>query len=152
MALTPTTSRGSSQPVTRESFTGGAGAVIANTEFGSLRWVKAAGDTLVTLTDPLAPVIVTAGVYAVAVYGQVGSVTVGGYWTGELDLDLDGDDQFLVAASGLSSVANSGSLPVSLSLTYYIPAGGVVSFSAGNFDGTSARTFTIISAYIQRLA
>jgi hypothetical protein len=142
MALNPTTSRGSSsaQPHTQEFLHNAPGESIANGDFSALVWTKDTGDTLLNLTVPTLPTIITSGIYAFNSQVYASTFTVGGYFQAQLDLDLDGADWAPVVTSALATAA---AYPVvALPVTMYLTAGMKVRILVSNFDGVAARDFS----------
>jgi hypothetical protein len=142
---------GGSQPITHEAFASGPSNGINDGESEPLGWVRDTGDVLVDLTDPLFPVIVTEGVYAVTVGVTTTNLTAGGYFSTELVFDYDGAYQ-AVSPTSPTATAVLTNPTVVVSLTYYLPAGAKLALNAYNFDGVATRNFQIVQAYIQRLA
>jgi hypothetical protein len=151
VAGVPASSRGggSAAPITRAIYTTPAAAAvdIANDGNAYLPFALFDGSSLLDLTDTAAPVIVTAGTYAVtAAYVADASMTVGGYFTGRLyfgDITLNDD------SPAASAVSPSPRLLVPT--TYYLPADSVVKVRVYNFDGAALRGFGF-TLYLQRLS
>lgn len=116
--------------------------------FVGLPWVEnddVRQDSLLDLTDPLNPTVITGGVYTVSVAVGAGSgVTAGKSAYVELDLDNLGDDAIVWSAIDLG-LANRAA---ALSLTYYVPAGGVF-FVGVIHDVGSATIFQMSAAVVQ---
>jgi hypothetical protein len=142
---------GGSQPTTHEAFSTGPSNGIADGANEPLGWVRDTGDVLVDLTDPFFPVIITEGVYAVTVGVSGASLTAGGYFSPELVFDYDGAYQAVSPTSPAATAVLTSPI-AEVSLTYYLPAGAKLALNAYNFDGTTSRNFSIVQAYIQRIA
>jgi hypothetical protein len=142
---------GSSAPITREQIAGNPTS-IANGASVNLPWnVVSSGDALLDLTTPAAPTIVTAGTYAVSVeVDPVASMTAAGWFSVSLTLDSGGE---AAAMNGTSPPASASlDMPgLSVSLTYYIPAGGTIVVRVHNGDGVSAIDF-VLFGIVQRLS
>jgi hypothetical protein len=151
MGGVPSSSRGggSAAPTTRAIYTPSAPGVvdIANDGNAYIPFTLSDGTALLDLTDPAAPVIVTAGTYAVTVaYVVDASMTVGGYFTGRLYF---GDITLNAESPAASAVSPSPRLLVPT--TYYLPADSVVKARVYNFDGAATRGFGF-TLYLQRLS
>lgn len=134
----------------REQIRGNA-VTIANGATGSLTWdTKLSGSDLLDLTDPANPAVITAGVYAVTIRVGNFGLTVGGTFFAEFDLDLNGEDPEVIPTSP-PSVAGQTHPTIVASMTYYIPAGGVINVTVGNNDGANAVDFTLF-AVVQRVS
>jgi hypothetical protein len=149
--FTPSTSHGAASPVTQEQVTG-ASTAVANGASTILTWdTKGAGDTLLDLTAPTAPTVVTAGVYSVAtVFFALSELTAAGSFVAALDLDLNGEDPQVVATSP-GQIAGRGGLYVALANTWYLPAAAVLQARVTNLDGVASRNFRI-DAFLQRIS
>ena len=140
---------GGSQPVTREQFFGIASNIADNAQ-GNLTWDNPQGDALLNLSTPGLPTVVAAGVYAVSVTVTGNSITVGGYYQANLDMDTANEDARVTEDSPTASASHDNPL-ISLANTYYVPAGGIISVSVANLDGSATRAFAM-SAVVQRLS
>lgn len=155
MTLSPTSSRGSggsAAPETREELFGNA-VSVANAASGALTWDTSIGpDSLLTLTVPSLPTVITAGVYAVTidVVASV-SMTADGYFEVFLHLDNTGFNQATRTDTRLATAA--GPTPrLSLALAWYCPAGSQIRADVFNRDGAATRTFALDNASVQRLS
>lgn len=133
----------------REILSGNPTAV-GNGASAALTWnTKDSGSALLDLTTPDAPKIVTAGVYAVTVTVTPAAITAAGYYTVSLALDSSGDDASVSTTSPASAIANTAPV-ISCGLTYFVPAGGVIAVTVGNFDGANSVNFSL-AAVVQAL-
>jgi hypothetical protein len=120
---------------------------IANDANAYLPFALFDGSALLDLTDPAAPVIVTAGTYAATVaYVTDTTLTVGGYFTGRFYF---GDITLNDESPAASAVSPSPRLLVPA--TYYLPADSAVKARVYNFDGAATRGFGF-TLYLQRLS
>lgn len=108
------------------------------------------GDDLLDVTDPGAPVVIDAGVYAITALTQPSvDMTAGGIYTLSMEFDSDGDDQsFALTLEGTAGLPRP---PALLAFTYYIPAGGLLRFQAVNLDGVQSISFAL-AIYVQRIS
>jgi hypothetical protein len=135
-------------PITRAQYGTAAPTTIANNANANIAWELTSGSSLLDLTTPDAPTVVTAGVYAVTVFtSTTAAMTANGRYEMAFDLDRDGDDPQLVLIPG----ATSGPVRTTAALTYYCPAGAVLQVNIANKDGVASRDFTFIGV-IQRLS
>ncbi len=136
----------------REKFVPLNGVSIANAAFGSLTWDnKVSGSDLLDLSDPLNPTVVSDGVYAVTVTASTDPISTGGYYTLYLTLDSTAEDA-VAAHDSPPSIAAINNPFVSCSLTYFIPAGGIINASVYNGDGVNSVVFYIYTAIVQRIS
>jgi hypothetical protein len=123
--------------------------LINNGATGTLTWdTKDSGPTLLNITVPAAPTIVTAGVYAVqAEVSPTGNMTAQGQFT--LSLSLSG-----AAGGGASVVATATDLiPTGQALVIATcAAGDAIAFTLHNLDGVQNLHFEISGATVTRLS
>lgn len=151
MAMSPPSSHALGANQTRAYYTGSA-VTIANGASGTITWnTKALGDALLNIAAPAAPTIVTAGVYALTAQITPTPMTVGGTYSVSLDLDFNGDDASTVGTSP-AAVAGQRSPVVSLNLTYFLPAAGLVKLAVTNNDGSIGIDFFLALGVVQRLS
>lgn len=132
----------------REQITGDP-VTITDGSSDKLTWdTKDSGTELLDLTDPANPVAVADGIYAVTVEVNAAAITVGGFYTVTLALDTAGDDANVTVSSPPSTAA-FGTPIVSVSLTYFIPAGGVLNVTVDSEDGASSVDYNITLASVQ---
>ncbi len=155
---------GGSQPVTRQSSTTSSTPVTINDGDGAqLPWtVSGSGpDTLIDATDPTAPLILEAGVYAIAATvwatSHSGEPTAGGFFTVDLTIDAANPDFTFETNAIDSPPLNTGggllSAGVQVTGTWYVPDGGTFYVSASNADGDGvAYDIQILTWAIQRLS
>lgn len=137
-------------PPTTNAAYGGNDVAVTNAGGGRLTWdTLFNGTALLDRSVPDQPAIITAGVYAVSVIVAGTSLTVGGYFAANLELDWNGADQLV---TGSSPLAIGGDTFLTLGLTFAIPAGGVIVVGVTNRDGVSTRNFHLSTGYLQRLA
>ena len=142
---------GGSQPA-GELLNGGNVAIAnnasANLTFGNHN----SGPDLLDLTDPANPTVIAAGIYSVSVsISPNDAMTDGGIFSASLTLDANNAEATAIGSSPAAVTANL--LPsLSLSLTYYIPAGGVIAVNVGNGDGVKSINFALQDAVVQRLS
>jgi hypothetical protein len=144
---------GGSQPVTREQ-TLGVAVTIAGGDGGILDWSSAAvvGTALLDVTDPTTPLVVEGGVYAISVQViPADDLTIGANYRLRVDLDNNGEDGLAIADSS-PATADQRRPRLVVSLTYYVPAGGVLQAVLTNMDGVVSHGFLIALAIIQRLS
>lgn len=123
-------------------------------ESAYLTWdEKLSGDDLLDLTAPDSPLIVTAGVYAVTVsVGASDTMTDDGIFNGTLLLDADGDNAQTSMDSAPAN-ARDHNPAISLTLTYYVPAGGRLGVYLTSSDGgLGSIGYAIAAAIIQRIS
>lgn len=105
------------------------GDVVSVVDSTMLPWNKQSGDDLLDLTDPTAPTILVAGVYAfnIAANGSApGPYAVDWFWFG-LDTDANADDAYQDNFAPLNpDVAPNPNPQCSQSLVYYMPAGALL--------------------------
>ncbi len=137
---------------TREQLHAAGNVTIANGANGVLTWAKSTGSDLVDLTDPTAPAIVTAGVYAVGIQvAPAGAITTGGSFIAKLELDANGEDPEIDVTSAAATAAVNQPR-VGNWLTYYIPAAGVIVVTVANLDGVASVDYRLSFASIQRIS
>jgi hypothetical protein len=133
--------------ITREIIVGNP-VSIADTHNALLTWDESQGpDVLLDLTNPVAPVVIDAGVYAVST-SILGSLSPGGTFGGRLRLDATGEQAFVFETVGPGGIGPY----LSLTETWYIPEGGVIEVRVWNEDGTATQDFIIEQANVQRLS
>ena len=142
---------GGSSPTARAQYSG-LGVSINDGASANLTWdTLAVGTALLDLTDPANPTVLTAGNYAVSViFRPSDAMTAGGYYRADLELDEVNDDATLLQDSPAATAANTEP-EQSLSLTYYIPAGGLINAIVHNHDGASTIHFGLFGI-IQKLS
>lgn len=115
-----------------------------------MSWEHVSGSSLLDLSAPTDPVILTSGIYAVSVtVFPSDAMTVGGAFA--VVLLFDGGS-IAAASEGSGRVAIPGEQFVaSVSLTHYIPAGKTIRAQVGNNDGASTIEFGISRAHLQRI-
>jgi hypothetical protein len=153
VGTTPTSGPGggSATVTSREQLTGHDVDIDDGTS-ANLTWDTSNGpNVLLDRTDISNPVVVAAGVYAVAVIVRGTNLTAGSRYVAQLNLDANGDDPYVWADSAPSSALDNDPL-LALALTYYIPAGGRITLAVSNEDGASDRNFRLVNASIQRLS
>lgn len=124
----------------------GNAVTIANGASAPLTWdTLTAGEALLDLTTKTAPTVITAGVYAVTIYVTPGAITHAGYYTLGLSLDADAADANQFATSPASSAANASPV-IGCTNVFYVPAGGVIQATVGNFDSAASVAFTLTAA------
>jgi len=137
--------------VTSRAEYGGNSVTIANGATGVITWdTKYLGDDLLDLTDPENPAVIIAGVYIVTVaVASSEPLTAAGEAQIAFDMDNDGDDP-----NTLSTFPGSGAggMSGSVTIAYYIPAGGTLHLRVKNFDGASSRDFNLTEAVVQRVS
>jgi hypothetical protein len=155
MAVVPASSHGggSAAPVTRGTFAADVPSTIANGATAYLSWddVSSGGGPVVDLSSNTTPVVLAAGVYAVAVGVEAEAMTAGGCFTIQLKLDASGEGIVLVTDSRTATAAE----PVvfaAIAGTYYIPDAGEIRVRVQNRDGAATRDFGIQTATIQRIS
>jgi hypothetical protein len=137
---------GGSQPITREQLTGAA-TTITNGGDASLEWGnKTAGDDLLDVTDPFAPVVLAAGVYAFSAQVSVDQLTPGGNF--RASVTVNGDVSGNGIAEGLFSLAGNCA---QLSLTCYCAEDAPIAVRVVNNDGVTSRDFSVV-IFVQRIS
>lgn len=112
-------------------------------------------DPLLDLTDPANPVVVAAGIYVVSAEFKFGNDRQAGksYYC-EIDMDANADDANVATNQSLDPVNSSlgaTDIQAALSITYYVPAGGVIN-AAVQHNRTSDATHFDFSVWLQRIA
>lgn len=142
---------GGSQPITREQFV--ENTTVAPDVGVFMNWTKSLGDDLVELTDPLAPTIITAGVYALTGILVLSAAVAGDGTFLKLDIELDADnddaDAINVAPLHDDSVSEIGNA-CSAAVTYYCPAGAVLKAQA--LHDITGGVIVTFRARLQRLS
>jgi hypothetical protein len=147
---------GGSQPVTREIFVLADPLTVTAGSFAqNLPWTNVdgspSGDVLLDVTTPGSPTVITAGVYAISAFVMPDeALTLGATYQAELDLDLNGADPSMCHDSAPASAAQPQPC-VTISQTFYFPAGAVLAVGINNFDSVD-RPFRILRASVQRLS
>jgi hypothetical protein len=137
-------------PTGRALFTTNSYVSIANGAATALTWDAINPQTILDLTDPTFPAVITAGIYAVSVgVGTSDPITVGGYYA--LDLTVGGAAAADTNADSPPSGAANQTPNTFIACTYYIPVGGGISLSCRNHDGAAARHFGLFEAAVQRI-
>lgn len=124
---------------------------IPNNGMRSLTWdTLGSGQELLDRTNREWPTVKVAGRYAVTaiVAFEDEAIAVGRF---HATLHLDQLHEDAVSEETKSEPTVDGRIVVSLTVTYFVPAGGVISVDVRNFDGALARTFLLREALIQRL-
>lgn len=137
--------------IAREQLDSGGTTNIADGVAADLPWSLSSGDSLLDLTTPTDPVIITSGIYAVTVDVQGIALTTGGTFAVKLLLDGGGDNASVFASSPPSTTGFGVNPEVSIAMTYYIPAGGRLQVNVENRDGVSDRDFSMNNAIVQRI-
>lgn len=134
---------------TREIVVSNPAVSIGNGSFAKLTWDDVQfGDTLLDLTDPENPAVLTTGIYAVTCYvTSTAALTAGGTYIAELDITTT-DTSLTVQGTAAAGVLPS---TVTVGVTWYLQATTVLSVTVVNEDGASSRDF-LLSAYVQRIA
>lgn len=142
---------GGSPTITREILTSTQRSIPAG-DSGYLNFTShASGDTLLVLTDPLNPAVIASGVYCVMVEAVCAdAATVGSTYTLLLSMDDANEAPNLSIDSSPVTAANAQP-KTSISMTYYIPAGGTIAGRIINFDSQD-RDFRFGSCVVQRLS
>lgn len=110
------------------------------------------GDTLLNLTVPTRPTIITAGVYIISVWYAANGVTAGGSIAGTFDFDPDNVDQQFRMTSPSSDAGNGGNLSMCVSVAYKFAAGVPWTFRMQNNDGVSARNLGLDTVTVSRIS
>lgn len=120
--------------------------------FAPLAWGARNGGTtdLLNLTVPTLPTVLTGGIYSVTlIAAATTAMTAGGWISTSLEMDQANDDAQLTINSALASASLAG--PACLvTMTYYVPAGGIIAVSLSNVDGVQNLAFSFV-AMVQRL-
>lgn len=130
----------------------GLSVTVANLFGGNLSWdVPVGSDTLLDRTDPLNPAVLTDGVYAVSVTCvPATSITVGGYYELALLLDVNGTS---ASSQQTAESITANKYPVaSCSVTYFIPAGGLINAIAFNHDGVNSVNFVLGTGAVAKIS
>lgn len=130
----------------------GDNVTIADNASAPLTWNrKLAGDALLDLSTPAAPVVVDAGVYAVFVeVVSASAVTAGGQMQLLLELDQAGADVGLGKTSP-PSTTGAPQLDDALGFVWFIPAGGAIVLTVTSKDGAGPVDYALLTANVQRL-
>jgi hypothetical protein len=140
---------GDATATAREQFAGGQ-TTIANGAGAKLSWTHQLGNTLLDTTLPTQPAALLSARYAItAVVVPDDLGTAGGCYVVTLTMDEQDQSAQAIVTSPPSDAANSKY--VSVSLTYYVPAGNYVSVHVQNLDGAVARDFGIYLSDVQQL-
>lgn len=136
----------------RAEYAGGAATQvsIASGASGLLPWVLGFGDALLDLTDPLNPLMVAAGVYAITSIVQQNDIVGARCFEAVLHLDSTNED----AISQVTTFIPAGLIVyphATLTCTWYVPAGGKLFVQCWNF-GAAASDFQLLETMIQRLS
>jgi hypothetical protein len=114
-----------------------------------LTWGTSSGpDTLLDLTTPTLPTIITSGIYAFTLALRASGVTLGGYFLVDVELDVAGEDYGYEIASNVATAADTSTALASAVM--YLAATMQVKVAVTNRDGASARDFTLFSL-VQRV-
>ncbi len=131
-------------PITRERLSGNAVTVAAGNS-GNITWNTSNGpSSLLDVTNPATPVIVTTGVYAVAISVYPDALPTPGSCRLRLLLDLNGED--------VEVATDFAGYNASLACAYYLPAGAVIVADAANGELATSHTFTLQVGSVQRLS
>lgn len=115
---------------------------IANGSGGSLTWAHVGGDALLDYTDPLAPTVIAAGVYAVSVdYQATFAMTASGGFICDLTLDASGLGAEVASASNPALAYNNSTPTTAITIVAEIPAGGSLVATLTNMDGVQDGMF-----------
>lgn len=145
---------GGAQPViTRELFAPVTATTINDSAAALLTWDGATGpDALLSLVAPTQPTAVTTGVYAVAVtVAAQASMTVGGYFLVQLEMNRSDEDATVSAESEAASAVRPTPRAF-IASTYYLPAGADIGVRVTNLDGVQAIDYAMTSAVVQRIS
>jgi len=134
----------------RELLTTPGSTNIGNGFNADLPWAYLQGDVLLDLSTPTLPTVIEAGIYAVTLGVQGSALTVGGIYQVIFWMDQTGDSAMVVASSPPSVTADPDP-EVTVAMTYYVPAGGILEVAVVNGDGVAARDFNLNSAVVQRI-
>ncbi len=142
---------GGSQPITREALYGNA-VTITNGSNGSLTLDTSLGpDSLLDISTPDTPTIITAGTYAFTVGSSVGgSMTAGGGYDLTLAVDTAGENA-LTQATVVAGVHVTNP-HASVTVVYHCPAGAAIAVQVNNNDGVQSLDFSVFELIVQRLA
>jgi hypothetical protein len=150
------TGGGGSQPTARATMGTDNATTIADDSSAYLPWgVKFAGDDLFDLSDPLAPMVLVAGIYAfTASVFSTTPLTVGGTFGGSLtvngDVEGNGVTNQRVGAIGLNPPGTAIS-NMQLSLVCYCAIDAPIAIQVNNGDGAESRDFGA-SVFVQRVS
>lgn len=135
----------------RSQYGNGAGDIVPSGAFTLLTWGNQNGGDALDLSDPQNPVIIEAGVYCIST-AIFCLASVGKLAFYELDLDAFGVDPLLTTLIDIGSGigGNPGQPNGTLSLTFYVPAGGVLQAGVKHNVGSN-HTFQFF-AFVQRVA
>lgn len=142
---------GGGSQTAREALQGSDVVHVLDGGTAPLPWAKINGSDLLDLTDPLSPVVVTAGVYAFSVLITGLMMTEGGTFQAQLALDTAGANDSLTPIAPPATAANPSPI-TEVSATYYLPAGAIVQAGVLSMDGGQAIDFAIVYALLQRIS
>lgn len=138
---------GGAAPHTQEVFNA-PNTTVANNAQVTLEWGTGSGDSLLNVTAPTLPTIITTGIYAFSLTINSGDFTTGGYFVGTLEVDPDGTDVYMRGVSNKSTADAGPSVP--LTVIWYATAGMQVKVQVLNVDGVASRDFNF-ACYVQRV-
>ena len=138
---------GGSGATAREQLGTGALVTVPGNSSGNLKWSKVAGATLLDLTTPASPKIITSGVYSVTVTAQLFSLmTVGAEYRLQLATSAGG---YADAVHNSPAATAAVQQPfVACTIVDYFPAGRIIFAEIFNFDSISL-DFGIFNANVQ---
>lgn len=142
-----------SAPITREELDG-PNLLIADGDTGALGWSNGGSpDSLLDLTTPTSPTVITAGVYCFTVtVAAFSTLSVGGLFRVQLQLDRSGFNASQYVDSRVGVGVNLSPLAC-ITFPWYMPAGAKVEVWVTNLDGGALdKTFSIYTAHVQRLS
>lgn len=121
---------------------------LANLTWNNINY----GPALLNLANPASPTVVNAGIYAVVItIAPTANMTVGGGYVARLALDDGGLSATTIANSRPATAAAGSTRPqISLSATWFIPAGGIIHVFVQNNDG-AARGYQLTIADVVRI-
>lgn len=142
---------GGGSPPLRELLSGNTVTINAGAQ-GSLTWdSKDLGDDLLDLSAPANPTAINGGKYALTVTtGCDADLTVSAFYTLFVQMDASGDDAQAFTPSVSAAAPPFGRPDACISLTYYVPAGGVINVAVVNHDSVP-RGYYIRNAVLQFL-
>jgi hypothetical protein len=150
--LSPTSAHGGgggTAPITRGIYNLARAALNANTG-AKMTWTYSAGDALLDLTDPLNPLPLVSGVYAVTMYAGASAV-VDTDAVLEASIEIDGNNLDPVVSGFAPMFAGGLTALASVSLTFYCPSDSNLSAQIEHTDtGHSPDMFGQV--FVQRIS
>lgn len=126
------------QPLPRQGLYSLGATLIGDGTAGNLPFAHVSGDVLLDLTDPLNPLFVEAGIYAVTVTIRSDSpITPGGFYEGQMTLVDD-------AGSGPAIRSDCNVVRCLLAATAKAGTTHPLTVNVLNLDGAAAHTFTTV--------